>query len=141
VTDLFLGIIAAAVVVMAAIQVAAIVYAARAARRVGDVMTRFENDVKPIVANLQVVSSEAARATTSAAAQVERVEQLMSDVAQRVDETAAALHSGIVGPVREAFAVLKGIIAAFASFRPGGSDDSPRKRPAAAEEEDALFIG
>jgi alkylated DNA nucleotide flippase Atl1 len=82
---------------MAIIQVAAIVFATRAARQVGDVMHRFERDVKPIVANLQVVSSEAARVSSAAAAQVQRAEQLMSDLTRRVDETAAALQSGIIG--------------------------------------------
>ena len=49
----FLGIIAVAVLVMAIIQVAAIVFAARAARSVGEAVSRFEQDVRPIVANLQ----------------------------------------------------------------------------------------
>ena len=41
-TDVFLGLIALAVIVMAAIQVAAIVFAARAARQVGDAVSRLE---------------------------------------------------------------------------------------------------
>jgi hypothetical protein len=141
VTDLFLGIIAAAVVVMAAIQVAAIVFATRAARHVGDAVNRFERDVKPIVADLKVMSSEAARATTSAAAQVQRAEQLLADLVRRVDDTAAAVQSSIVGPAREGYAVIQGIIAALGALRGPGGRGSSRKRPAAAEEEDALFIG
>lgn len=139
--ELFLGVIAAAVLVMALVQVAAIVVATRAARRVGDAVTRFEHEVKPIVANLQVMSSEAARATSTAAAQVDRAERLIGDLATRVDETAAAVQASILGPAREGFAVIQGIIAAFAAFREGSRRDAARKRPAAAEEEDALFIG
>ena len=140
-TDLFLGIIAAAVVVMAAIQVAAIVFATRAARHVGDAVNRFERDVKPIVADLKVVSSEAARATTSAAAQVQRAEQVLADLVRRVDDTAAVVQSTIVGPAREGYAVLQGIIAALGALRGPGGRGASRKRPATAEEEDALFIG
>ena len=61
-SDVFLGVIAAAVAVMAIIQVAAIVVAMRAARRVGDAVSRLETDVRPIVANLKSMSADAARA-------------------------------------------------------------------------------
>ena len=138
-TDVFLGVIAVAVLVMAIIQVAAIIFATRAARQVGDAMNRLERDVKPIVANLQVLSSEAARISSAAAAQVQRAEQLMNDLTRRVDETAAAFQSGIIGPARELFAVIQGIIAAFSVFRDGGGRTSRKRQP--AEEEDALFIG
>lgn len=136
-SDLFLGLIAAAVVIMAAIQVAAIVFAVRAARRVGEAIGRLEDHVKPIVADLQAVSSQAVRATSIAAAQVERADQLITDLSKRVEETAAALQSSIVAPAREGFAVMQGIIAALSVFRPG---PSPR-RPIPADEEDPLFIG
>ena len=76
--DVFLGTIAVAVLVMAVIQVAAVVLAARAARRVGDAMARLEQDVRPIVANLQAMSSDAARAAGLAVAQVERADQLLA---------------------------------------------------------------
>ena len=138
-TDLFLGVIAAGVVTMAIIQVAAIVFALRAARRVGDAVSRFEQSVQPLVANLQSLTSEAARATSVAAAQVERASQMMGDLARRVDETAAAIQSSIVRPAREGYAVFQGIIAALAALR---TTPPPRsKRPAATDEEDALFIG
>lgn len=137
-TDLFLGIIALAVLVMAIIQVAAIVFAARAARRVGDAVSRLEDDVKPIVRNLQAMSAEAARATAAAAAQVDRAEQMLGDLSRRVDETLSALQNTILTPARDGLAVLHGIRAAIAAFRSG---EASRTRPSHAEEEDALFIG
>jgi len=139
VSDLFLGVIAAAVLIMAVIQVAAIVFALRAARRVGDAVSRFEQDVQPIVANLQAITSDAARATSVATAQVERASQMLTDLSKRVDDTAAAVQSSILGPVREGYAVFQGILAAIAAWRTGGPARSGR--PAAPEEEDALFIG
>jgi hypothetical protein len=139
VTDLFLGVIALGVLTMATIQVAAVVFALRAARRVGDAVSRFERDVEPIVANLQSLTAEATRATSVAAAQVERASQMMSDLARRVDETAAAVQSSIVRPAREGYAIFQGILAALAALRT--TPPSRSKRPSAAEEEDALFIG
>jgi hypothetical protein len=139
VSDLFLGVIAVAVALMTAIQLAAVVFAIRAARRVGDAVTRLEQDMKPIVANLQAISSDAARVTTAAAVQVERAGALILELTTRVDQAAATLQATIVTPVREIIAVVRGIIAALAVFRPAAS--APSARPAPSDEEDSLFIG
>src|SRR5690606_36023184 len=69
VNDVLLGVIAIAVLTMAIVQVAAIVFALRAARRVGEAVDRLERRVEPIVANLQALTADASRATTLAAAQ------------------------------------------------------------------------
>ena len=141
-SDLFLGVIAGSVVVMAAIQVAAIVFAVRSARRVGDAVSRLEQHVTPIVADLQTISSQAARATSVATAQIERAEQLITDLSRRVEETATALQSIIIRPAREGFAVVQGVIGALSALtqRPA---PRPRPRPAQAQadDEDPLFIG
>ena len=138
-SEVFLGVIAAAVLVMAVIQVAAIVFAARAARRVSEAVGRLEQGVQPIVANLQKVSADAARASASAAAQVERAGQLLDDMATRLDTTVAAFHENIVAPAREGFAFLQGLKSVLEIFRP--SAPAPRKRSASSDDEDALFIG
>lgn len=137
-TDLYLALIAVAVLVMAIIQVAAVVFAARAARRIGDAVTRFEDDVRPIIRNLQTMSAEAARATATAATQVDRAERLLGDLSLRMDETLTALQKAILVPARDGMALLHGIRAALAALR----STAPRRgRPSHAEEEDALFIG
>ena len=144
--DLFLGIIAVAVTVMAVIQVAAIVFAARAARSVGEAVARLERQVQPIVANLQTMSADVARATTAATAQVERLQKTLDVVLDRVDtasarveQTLQTIQAGILAPVREGFGVLQMIKSFFAAGR--SSRSGPRHRPAPAEDEDALFIG
>jgi hypothetical protein len=139
VSDLFLGIIAVAVLTMAVIQVAAIVFALRAARRVDEAVSRLERKVEPIVANIQTITADAARATSIAAVQVERATQMMADLTRRLDDTAAAVQAGIVGPAREGYAILQGVLAALAAFRAGLP--TAKRRPSATEEEDALFIG
>lgn len=135
-SDVFLGVIAAAVLIMAVVQVAAVVFALRAAREVGDAVGRFERTMQPIVADLQRISADAARATNVAAAQAEKAAELITSLSRRVDETAAAVQSSLFAPARDGFAMFQGLLAALAAFRQG----SP-KRPTAAEEEDALFIG
>ena len=116
-TDLYLGLIALGVIVMATIQVAAVVVAIRAARRVGEMAGRFEQDVRPILANLQKVSEEAARASAQAAAQVDRLDALVSSVARRVEETAATVQQTILQPARDGLALLSGLKSIIASFR------------------------
>jgi len=64
VTDVFLGVIAVAVLVMAAIQVAAVIVAARIARRLDRFADRLEQDFRPLVASLQALTADAARATS-----------------------------------------------------------------------------
>jgi hypothetical protein len=63
-SEVFLGVIAVAVLVMAAIQVAAVVVALRFARRVDRFADRVEQDIRPIVASLQALTADAARATS-----------------------------------------------------------------------------
>jgi hypothetical protein len=144
VNDLFLGLIAAAVMVMAMVQVAVLFFAARAARAVGEAVSRLEKEVRPIVANLQTMSADAARATASASAQVDRMQRTLDSVLDRVDtasarveETLQTIQEGILAPVREGFGVLQAIRAFLSGVRTSRS----RPRPAQAEDEDALFIG
>ena len=140
-SDLFLGLIAAGVLLMAVGQVTAVIMAVRATRRVGEALGRLEDSVRPIVANVQQMSEDAARATAIAAAQVERAERMMDDVTRKVDETVSMVQHTILTPARNGMAILDGIKAAFSAFFGG---DSPRRRspgPASIAEDDASFIG
>ena len=138
--DVLLAVIAVAVAVMAIIQVTAVVVAFRAARRVGDVVTKFESDVRPIVANLKSMSDDAARTASIASAQAKRAEQLLGDLTTRVSDTVAAVEATIVAPARDAYAMVQGLLAAFAAFRQ--APPAPAARHASvSEEEDSLFIG
>ena len=137
-SNLLLGIIAISVFVMAAIQVAAIVLAARAARRLGEVASRLEQDVRPIVANLQAVTADAARTTALAAATVERADRFVHDAAQRVEQALTAVPA-LLESARDGFSVLGGLKAVLNTFRDLRS--TPRRKPTSVEEEDPLFIG
>jgi hypothetical protein len=139
VNDVFLGIIAVAVAVMAAIQVGAIIVATRVAKRVDRLAHQIEHDIRPVFDNLSVMSAEAARAAALAATQVERADRLFDDLVQRVDVTLNTLQNRVLGPAREGAALLAGLRAALGVFR--DPRDARRKRTSAAEEEDALFIG
>jgi hypothetical protein len=138
VTNVFLGIIAVAVLVMAIIQVAAIVFAMSAARRIGQVADRLEQDLRPVVSNLQAITSEAARATSLAAAQMERADRMFADFSRRAEQVMAAVPS-LLGPAGKGWAFLNGIKAALAAIQE--LRRSSRRGSAHPDEEDALFIG
>ena len=137
-TNVLLGIIAVAVLVMAVIQVAAIVFAMSAARRSGEVADRLQRDLSPVVSNLQTITSEAARMTTLAAAQVERADRMFADLARRAEQVMATVPT-LLGPAGKGLAFLNGIKAALAAIHE--LRRSSRRGAAHPDEEDALFIG
>jgi uncharacterized protein YoxC len=134
----FLGVIAVATLAMAVAQVAVIVVAGRAARRVAEVAEQFQRDVKPLFGHLNAIGHDAARAAALAAVQVERVDQLFTDVVQRFEQTVSTVQATVIGPVREGRALISAFKAAMQAVRE--LRQSGRPRQGRAEEEDALFI-
>lgn len=136
-TEILLTVIAAAVAIMAIIQVAAAIIAAKAARRASRFMEGFEKDVRPIVANLQTMSADAARATALATSQIDRADRMLNTLAKHIDEAVVAIQDLVVQPARDGLAVLQGLKAAFASFREPPRGDTKKK----GDDEEDLFIG
>jgi fibrillarin-like rRNA methylase len=136
----FLGVIAVATLVMAAVQVGSIIYGARAAQRIEQMLGRFETDLKPVIEKARLVSEDAAKISALATVQVERVDQVFQDLSQRIDETAVMIQRAVVTPAREGAALFAAVRATVAALRgvAGGSRKSP---PTGVEEDDALFIG
>ena len=135
---MFLGVIAVATLAMAVAQVAVIVVAGRAARRVAEVAEQFQRDVKPLFGHLNAIGHDAARAAALAAVQVERVDQLFTDVVQRFEQTVSTVQATVIGPVREGRALISAFKAAMQAVRELRQNGRPRQ--GRAEEEDALFI-
>ncbi len=142
-TDVWLAIIALAVAVMAAIQVGAIVLGLRLARRVDQLTTQIEHEVKPLIQNLTEMTAEAKRATALAAAQVQRADRLFGDLAVTAERTIAIASQLVGGPAKNGFALFSAARAAFSAFR--DLRDASRRRTAyksaTPEDEESLFIG
>jgi hypothetical protein len=136
--DVFLGVIALATLAIAIAQIAVIVVAGRAVRRVADLAEQFERDVKPLFGHLNAIGRDAARAAALATAQVERVDQVFTDVALRFEKTLSTVQDTVIGPVREGRALISAFKAAMQAVRE--LRQSGRPRQSRAEDEDALFI-
>lgn len=142
-TDIWLAIIALSVALMAAIQVGAIVLGLRLARRVDQLTTEIERDVKPLLRNLTEMTAEASRAATLATAQVERVDRLFGELAMSVERTVQVASQFVGGPAKNGFALFTAARAAFTAFKEM-RDGATRRRQAyrtAQDDEESLFIG
>jgi hypothetical protein len=137
-SDAFLGVIAVATLVMALIQIGAIIAALRLARQAQQVIASVQQDVRPLIAKAQTIAEEASRTVAIATAQAQKVDRVVTDLSRRVEETAAVLQEAIVTPAREGRAMVAAIKAGFAALR--GFRDL-RGRHGHADEEDPLFIG
>lgn len=142
---IFLGVIAVATLVMALIQVGAIIavlkiarQAQDVARQAQDVLASVHRDVKPLLARAGEIADEASRTATLATAQAEKVDKMVTDLTRRVDETSTLVQQAIIAPAREGIAIVAAIKASLSALRGFGSF---RGRPRHSEEDDALFIG
>jgi hypothetical protein len=140
--ELFLGIIAFAVLIMALIQIGAIFAGIRLARRVDRLATQLDQEIKPLIANLTSLTSEAARAASLAAKQAERLDRVFGEMVQRVDQTLAAAQAFVNGPARQGMAIMAGVKTVLDTFRT--LREASRRRAASrpvVDEEESLFIG
>lgn len=138
----FLGAIAVATVLMALVQVGIIVYGARLVRRVDQLVTVVETEIKPALGRVNAMSGDINRATSLAVAQVERADLLFAKVADRVDRVTLVAQDAVIEPFRQGAALLQGLRVAIAVLREAGSSGTPTERTGSVDDdEEALFIG
>jgi hypothetical protein len=137
-SETFLGVIAAATLVMAFIQVGALVAILRVAKQAQQTIAEVQRDVRPLIEKATAVADEAARTVTIATAQAQKIDRLLTDLAVRVDQTAGVVQQAIITPAREGLAIVAALKAGFGALR--GLRERPR-HGRAADEEDPLFIG
>ena len=138
-SDLFLGVIAVATLVMALIQVGAIIAALRLARQAQHAIQSVHQEVKPLLARAQSIADEASKTVALATAQAQKLDRLITDLSQRVDDTSIVLQDAIITPAREGLAMVAAVKAALTALR--GMRDLGTRNGRHAEEEDPLFIG
>jgi Txe/YoeB family toxin of Txe-Axe toxin-antitoxin module len=136
-SEIFLGVIALATLVMALIQVGAVVALARVTRQAQETLNSLQQDVRPLMGKINAIADEASRTAVIATAQAEKVDRLVTDLSRRVDETAGIVQQAIITPAREGMAIVAAIRAGVGALRRA----APARQGRHAEEEDPLFIG
>jgi hypothetical protein len=134
--ELFLGIIAAATLATAMLQIGVLVAAGLLVRRIFRLVDHVDQELKPIFESVQSIARDASRAASLATAQVERLDRAITDLIQRLDKTLGAVQSFMSGPVNKGAAWMSSVRAVFNVIR--GLRAARRGRR--AEDEDALFI-
>jgi hypothetical protein len=132
----WLGTIAIAVAVMAALQVAALGMLIRMIQQAVRAIQKLDRDLTPLLEKAHRIADDAARTSALAAAQAERIDALVTSATERVDETLDVVQRAIVDPIRQGTAFIAGLRAVIAAFRGWREPDR-----SAREEDDALFIG
>jgi len=135
VSDWPLVVIAVAVAVMAIVQVAVLVVAARLAQQATRTLAQLQSEIKPILEKATRLSEDATRVSALAIRQVERVDELVTMTTRRVDDTLTVVQGAIIEPVRQGAAVVAAVKAAASVFR------GWRQRRATREDDEALFVG
>ena len=134
-----LVVMAIALVVMAAVQVAGIVAALRVARQISATTDELRREVRPLLDQVRRIADEAERASRLATSQMARVDRLLESVALNVEETVGVVQAALVGPLRQGAAIVGAVRTALSVLR---SWQRQRPRRVVREDaDDAMFVG
>ena len=133
---LFLGVIAAATLVTAIVQVGVLVAAGLLARRIERLTDKIERELTPLFGHVNAIGRDASRAASLAAAQVERADRLFADLVQRIERLMNTMQVAVGGTAREGAAILAGLRAALTVIR----ETRASRARARSEDEEGLFI-
>ena len=135
--ETFLGIIAVSTLVTAVMQVGVLIAAGRLARRLTGLLDRADRELRPTFDHVNAIARDASRAVALATAQVERADQMFSDVSKRIEDTLTTVQTSLIAPAREGRALLYAFRAALDAVRDARRRARARPR---GDDEDALFI-
>lgn len=134
--EVWLGIIAVSLLVMALIQVGVLIGLLKVAREASAATRDLRRELTPLIVKVSKVADDAGRVSALALTQMERVDHLLDTTVDRIDDTMATVQAALISPVRQGAAVMAGFKAALGVFR--ARQDRGRY---GRDDEDALFIG
>jgi hypothetical protein len=141
----FLGAIAAATVVQAAFLIALAVAGLRLARRLDALQAQIDQQIGPALKGVERISRNAAEISDLATVQARRLDLLLADTIDKVEDTASIVQRLVLRPLRpvaHVLAVLRGIQAGIDVFlrleRAERAPASPRRGD--GEDDEHLFI-
>jgi hypothetical protein len=142
----FLGLIALSSLVQAVFLLGLAVEGRRLARRLDALSERLDREIRPALDNVARITRTLAEVTDLVTLQARRVDVLLADTVEKIEDTTATVRRLIVrplGPLMDVAAFFKGIrrgLQVYSKLR--GLEGQGRPQPArrAAEEDEHLFI-
>ena len=116
-SEVFLGVIAVATLIMALIQIGLVVGGIMAVKRVNEMLSRVEASAKPVLARADELITDARASLAAARVQVDRVEQQTLHVLTRTEQAVQRVEGYLVAPAREGIALVAGARALVSAFR------------------------
>src|SRR5512138_1290490 len=124
----FLGVIALASVVQGVFLVALMVFGRRLAQRIDALQTRIDRDITPALDNFTRVSRAAAEIADLATVQARRIDLMLADTIEKIEETTTLVQQLVVRPLKPLggiVAFLKGVQRGLAVWSELGQERQP----------------
>jgi hypothetical protein len=138
----FLGVIALASVVQAGFLIGLVVYGRRLAHRVDALQVKLDREIAPALANFDRVGRAAAEIADLATLQARRLDLLLADTIEKIEEATTAVQQLVVRPLKPIGAIIaflkglqRGVDVYFQLGRAGAS-----RRRGRGEDDEHLFI-
>ncbi len=138
----FLGVIALASIVQAGFLIGLVVYGRRIARRVDALQVRLDREISPALENFNRVSRAAAEIADLATLQARRIDLLLADTIEKIEETTNVVQQLVVKPLKPIggiVAFLKGLQRGMEVYLQLGRG-IPHRRRGHGEDDEHLFI-
>jgi len=144
----FLGLIALASLVQAGFLIGLLLAGRRLAQRVDELSARLDREIKPALENLTRVSRAAAEIADLATLQARRIDLLLADTVEKIEETTGVIQQLVVRPLKP----LGGILAFLRGLQRGmevymqlgrglpGAPPPAHRRRSHTEDDEHLFI-
>jgi len=140
----FLGIIAASAVVQAGFVIGLAVLGGRLARRLDVLQEKLDKELGPALQNLERVSRNAAEISDLATLQARRIDLLLVDTIEKVEDATSTVQRLVARPLRpvsHGLAIFRAVRKGFEVFsRLGGDPSSGAPRRRHVEDDEHMFI-
>jgi hypothetical protein len=140
----FVGVIAFASVIQGVFLVGLMVSGRRLGRRIDALQSRIDREVTPAIQDFTRLSRAAGEIADLATVQARRIDLLLADTIEKVEETTSLVQQLVVRPLRplaSLVAFLKGVQRGLAVYTELGRERPPgAQRRRGREDEEHLFI-
>jgi len=140
----FLGLIALSSLIQGALLVMLARGGLRLSRRIQELQSRMETEIKPILDDVSAVSANVSQISDLAAVQAQRIQTLVADTTRKIEETREEIRGVLAHPAAalgDVLAFLKGIRRGLEVYRQLGGFDAQSKGAARRYADDEhLFI-